>query len=137
MGTKKPPRLQMLKPRVAELPSNLRVLGSWRAGKTKTAERGYGGRWQRERAEFLKKHPLCVMCHDQGRTTAATVVDHRIPHEGDERLFWDRANWQPLCATCHSSHKQREEKSGTVRQQIGPAGWPVQPVPAGGKGGKP
>jgi len=40
----------------------------------------------------------------------ATVVDHRIPHRGDKRLFWDRNNWEPLCASCHSGHKQAREK---------------------------
>ena len=29
-------------------------------------------------------------------------------------LFWDQSNWQSLCATCHSAHKQRLEKSGVV-----------------------
>ena len=24
-------------------------------------------------------------------------------------LFWDRDNWQPLCAPCHDSHKKRME----------------------------
>jgi 5-methylcytosine-specific restriction endonuclease McrA len=38
-------------------------------------------------------------------------VDHIIPHRGDKRLFWHRANWQPLCAPCHNSIKQRQERS--------------------------
>jgi 5-methylcytosine-specific restriction endonuclease McrA len=38
------------------------------------------------------------------------VVDHIQPHRGDQRLFWDRRNWQPLCRTCHSGHKQSIEK---------------------------
>jgi 5-methylcytosine-specific restriction endonuclease McrA len=41
---------------------------------------------------------------------AATVVDHIIPHKGDRKLFWSRANWQPLCVSCHSSRKQRLER---------------------------
>lgn len=32
---------------------------------------------------------------------AATVVDHITPHKGDKALFWQRANWQPLCKRCH------------------------------------
>ena len=28
--------------------------------------------------------------------------------------FWDSANWQSLCKTCHDSIKQRMEKSGVV-----------------------
>ncbi|WP_327787027.1 hypothetical protein [Agrobacterium rubi] len=34
-----------------------------------------------------------------------------MPHRGDKRLFWTRANWQPLCTPCHSSTKQRQELS--------------------------
>ncbi|MDE4173662.1 HNH endonuclease [Phaeobacter sp. PT47_59] len=42
----------------------------------------------------------------------ATVVDHIKAHRGDERLFWGRTNWQPLCASCHNRHKQRQEVYG-------------------------
>ncbi|WP_323784771.1 HNH endonuclease signature motif containing protein [Thalassovita sp.] len=42
---------------------------------------------------------------------SATVVDHIKAHRGDERLFWDRTNWQPLCAPCHNRHKQRQERA--------------------------
>ena len=54
------------------------------------------------------------MCHDQGRLTAATVVDHIAPHEGDQAKFWDKTNHQALCKPCHDRHKQRLEKSGRV-----------------------
>lgn len=80
-----------------------------------STERGYGSRWRKARAAYLTKHPLCVMCEAQGRVTAATVVDHIVPHRGDSALFWDSANnWQALCAPCHNGHKQRMEKSGAV-----------------------
>ncbi|MBQ8708357.1 MAG: HNH endonuclease [Succinivibrionaceae bacterium] len=59
-------------------------------------ERGYNVRWRRARTMFLSKHPLCSQC---GKP--ATVVDHIIPHRGNQQLFWDEANWQPLCKTCH------------------------------------
>jgi 5-methylcytosine-specific restriction endonuclease McrA len=107
-------KLKTLKPRLKEVPARLRTLrGGWRGEKT-TAQRGYGGRWQRERLVFLRANPLCVYCAQEGRVTAASVVDHRIPHQGDERLFWDRSNWQPLCAPCHDSVKKREEARGGV-----------------------
>lgn len=65
------------------------------------AERGYGGKWRNARARFLRKHPLCVKCRENGKLTPATVVDHIIPHRGDPILFWDENNWQPLCRDCH------------------------------------
>jgi 5-methylcytosine-specific restriction endonuclease McrA len=37
-------------------------------------------------------------------------VDHIIPHRGDDRLFWDRSNWQALCAHHHNSNKQRLDR---------------------------
>lgn len=90
----------------------------------KTAERGYGGRWQKARITFLAANPLCRMCESEGRATVATVVDHIMPHKGDQSLFWDRANWQPLCKPHHDRDKQREER-GTARPVIGDDGWPI------------
>jgi 5-methylcytosine-specific restriction endonuclease McrA len=46
--------------------------------------------------------------------TLATVVDHVEPHRGDQERFWDERNWQALCASCHSSDKQREEAAGAT-----------------------
>ena len=66
-----------------------------------TSERGYDSRWRAARKLYLRKHPLCAACRRANILTPATVVDHIIPHRGDERLFWDEANWQPLCKPCH------------------------------------
>lgn len=104
-------KLQTLKPRVQQLGSALVVVRStsWRSNTASSTKRGYGYAWQKARAGYLVSHPLCVYCEREGRVTAATVVDHRIPHRGDQRLFWDKANWAALCAHHHSSTKQREE----------------------------
>lgn len=77
-------------------------------------QRGYDGRWDKARLVFLAEHPLCAMCMREGRITAAAVVDHIIPHRGDQALFWDRSNWQPLCKAHHDGAKQREEARGYV-----------------------
>ena len=61
----------------------------WRGS---AAERGYGADWRKARRRFLLK---------RGVLTPATVVDHIVPHRGDQRLFWDESNWQPLCKQCH------------------------------------
>lgn len=66
----------------------------------------YTYRWAQASKRFLARHPLCVICLALGRTSAAKVTDHIVPHRGDEGLFWDRTNWQPLCKPCH------DEKSG-------------------------
>ena len=78
------------------------------------AERGYDSKWQKARRVFLDANPLCAECGRRGRTVRATVVDHIIPHRGDQRLFWDRSNWQPLCRKCHDRKTARE----TARRQV-------------------
>jgi 5-methylcytosine-specific restriction endonuclease McrA len=67
--------------------------------------RGYTRTWEAERRAFLKLNPTCCRCGEP-----ASVVDHIKPHKGDDRLFWDRTNWQPLCRHCHNSAKQAQEK---------------------------
>jgi 5-methylcytosine-specific restriction protein A len=62
------------------------------------------------------------MCESDGRVEAGTVVDHIKPHKGDQALFWNRANWQTLCATHHSSDKQMLERSGTERTRFDSSG---------------
>lgn len=71
--------------------------------------RGYSSRWRRESKIFLRANPLCAECLKNGKYTQATVVDHIIPHRGDQTLFWDRQNWQPLCAECHTRKTWKED----------------------------
>lgn len=99
---------------------------SWRADRRKTAQRGYGGRWQRARETYLRDHPLCVMCQEQNRLTPATVVDHKIPHRGDQALFWDQDNWASLCKVHHDGAKQREERTG-IAVGCDAGGMPLDP----------
>ncbi|KAA1015961.1 HNH endonuclease [Paraburkholderia panacisoli] len=68
-----------------------------------SAERGYGAAWRRARAAFLRLHPVCECdeCRAQHRLLPASVVDHRVPHRGDMRVFWDQSNWQALAKRCH------------------------------------
>jgi 5-methylcytosine-specific restriction protein A len=74
------------------------------------ASRGYGHRWRCERADYVRRHPLCVKCLANGISTSTAVVDHIIPHRGDETLMWDQLNWQALCKPHHDRDKQREEQ---------------------------
>jgi 5-methylcytosine-specific restriction protein A len=67
------------------------------------AVRGYGRDWQRLSKAFLADHPLCECddCKAGGLVTPAEVVDHVIPHRGNQRLFWDRSNWRAMSKRCH------------------------------------
>ena len=38
----------------------------------------------------------------------ASLVDHIEPHRDDQLLFWDRDNFQSLCASCHSLKSKYE-----------------------------
>ena len=76
------------------------------------ARRGYGPRWRRARAAFLARHPLCAACRARGRVVPATIVDHVVPHRGDQRLFWDQTNWAPACKPCHDAKTAREGRWG-------------------------
>jgi len=76
-------------------------------------QRGYTARWRRRADAFRALYPLCgdrpgnlapvfSRCRTEGRVTAGALVDHVVPHRGDDVLFWDELNnWQTLCATCH------------------------------------
>jgi len=75
-----------------------------------TKEKGYENKWRKARVRFLKAHPLCLKCMDQGRFVKATVVDHIVPHRGDQALFWDEASWQPLCKPCHDTKTMTEDR---------------------------
>jgi 5-methylcytosine-specific restriction enzyme A len=106
------PMVQMVKLSTAA-PAAVGTGDGWREGVGSSTARGYGYKWQQARAGFLKRHPLCCFCERDGVTRLAEVVDHITPHRGNESLFWDRNNWQGLCATHHSGEKQRDEAAIT------------------------
>ena len=107
------PKLKTLQPRVASAPPRLKTIqaGSWRFSGQSSTARGYGYKWQQAREGYLRLHPLCVMCDAAGRVTAATVVDHSIPHRGDMTLFWQDEHWQALCKPHHDSEAQRRDNA--------------------------
>lgn len=90
------------------------------ARRESATKRGYGPAWQKARKGYLLRHPLCVHCLEHGLVTAATDVDHIVPHRGDPTLFWDfDGNVQALCKACHS-RKTAAEDGGFGNQVKGP-----------------
>ena len=77
--------------------------------RTNAQDRGYTWEWQKASKAYLRQYPLCAECKREGKLTPATVVDHIIPHRGDQGLFWDMGNWQGLCTTCHNRKTRRGE----------------------------
>ncbi len=74
----------------------------------------------------LADEPLCRLCDQQGRVTAATVVDHiiRIKVRPDLRL--DMSNLQLLCKSCHDSAAQARDRRGYLKG-VGVDGSPLDP----------
>jgi 5-methylcytosine-specific restriction protein A len=70
-------------------------------------------RWYRTpRWKVLRARVLCeaaYQCADCRHVTAALQVDHIVKHHGDRALFWNRANLQALCRSCHSRKTNRGE----------------------------
>ena len=69
--------------------------------------RGYDGDWEGESEEFLARPENRYCACGCGRL--ADMVDHIIAHKGDMRLFWSRANWQPMARACNSRKAAKQE----------------------------
>lgn len=111
-------------------------------GRLGARQRGYTSAWDKARSTFLARpeNQFCRACQKVGLLNPGTlridgslqtnprrahlVVDHIVPHRGDQTLFWDRANWQPLCPDHHDVVKQREEH-GRVTGAVDISGRPV------------
>jgi len=107
-------------------------------------ERGYDSKWEKARKAFLAKleNQFCERCKARGLLNAGNlrmdgtvqanprrmhlVVNHRIPHKGDQRLFWDRSNWEVACPDDHDIRIQQEER-GKVRSGTDVNGRPLDP----------
>lgn len=81
-----------------------------------------GAAWRRLRAAVLADEPLCRMCWQMGRTTAATAVDHINNDPTDNR----RESLQPLCDSCHS-RKTQADMGKRVRVGFDANGEPIDP----------
>lgn len=109
------PKLATLAPRVGLADLSIaktimpRTDASWRGSKQSSSERGYSWKWQQARKIYLQEHPLCIMCADEGHVVVATVVDHIIPHRGDQTLFWRQSNWRAVCRPHHDSDAQKKD----------------------------
>lgn len=70
-------------------------------------------RWQDLRFRvFIRDGFQCQCgCRRIEGDTSLLVADHRKPHRGDERLFWDENNIQTLIKECHDSAKQKAEQA--------------------------
>jgi 5-methylcytosine-specific restriction endonuclease McrA len=106
--------LQTLRPSVAYMPEGekerdkLRASLPWRQWyNTK--------RWRDLRERVMQRDRFkCNLCKRIEPRSSQLVGDHRRPHKGDERLFWDESNVWLVCKPCHDSAKQKTERRGAV-----------------------
>lgn len=87
-----------------------------RALRGSSTARGYDARWRRLRKAKLAADPLCEICLKEGRTEAAEVVDHIVPHRGHDALRLDWKNLQSLSKRCHD-RKTATEDSGLLKRR--------------------
>ena len=72
--------------------------------------------WRDLRAMVLRE--TGHVCATVGCVRRAAVVDHRIPHHGDNDLFFRRDNLQPFCKHCHDQKTARYDGGfGNPRRQ--------------------
>lgn len=113
-------KLTTLKPRLKTFTPRLRITEADRdAARAKAHD--YRG-WYKLARWCAKPHGLrwrvlvrdqftCQMCRRPEHNTSQLVADHKIPHKGDEALFWAEGNVWCLCKACHDGAKQREERA--------------------------
>ena len=75
-------------------------------------------RWQKLRWSVLLRDLFtCQICGAVEGRKGQAVADHKLPHRGDEALFWDADNLQCLCKRCHDSTKQKIDRASGQGQR--------------------
>lgn len=64
-------------------------------------------KWRMFSLRFREANPLCVKCEEEGITSAARVVDHKVRIE-DGGTMYDEDNCQSLCIYHHNSKSGKE-----------------------------
>ena len=82
--------------------------------------------WHKLRDYYIKNHPFCERCAENGKVTLAQQVHHKIEFmngftdEDRWRLLLDEDNLQSLCTKCHTDiHNQRNKKKKDNEQNNG------------------
>ena len=89
----------MLKPKQYISPQKS---GQWKPAKAYNGrakiDAMYDEAWARYSKAFLTINKTCYSCG-----VKSEVVDHLVPHKGDEKLFKKLDNHIPLCHRCHNT----------------------------------
>lgn len=110
-------RLQTLKPRLNKLAHRLPI-------QTTETQRARGTTGVNRRARFLETYPLCAECEREGKTTLATIADHKTPLWAGGADSLD-TNGNPLCIPHHDA------KSACEAAMRAAGGWMAKPCSCG------
>lgn len=120
MKGKRPP-LRTLKPRLQPMQRKLKTMREVRDKRYSpdATIRGWykSARWQTLRLEVMVRDLyICqrtgIMLIGKAPAPDSPVVHHKVPHRGDERLFWDIENLELVSKVWHDSEAQRLERNG-------------------------
>lgn len=113
------PKLTTLKPRLSKMPPRLSTARQVRDTKYSpdaTVRSWYkSARWQALRLVVLERdlytcqHTGVILVGGKDKPNSA-VVHHKVPHKGDELLFWDINNLEAVSKEWHDADAQRAEK---------------------------
>jgi 5-methylcytosine-specific restriction enzyme A len=94
---------------------------SWGTRSVSYAELYNTKRWQRLRAKVMKDAAnLCVNAgKDERCQLLATEVDHKARHNGNRSAFFDRANLQAMCRSCHGRKTYDETHRAPLSDENG------------------
>lgn len=113
--TSLPPRLSAAPPRLGRAPGD--EAARLRERDQKVAWRSWykTERWRKLRQQVLERDLYTckqtgVLCTGRYPAGNSAVVDHKIQHCGDEKLFWDIDNLQTVSKAYHDSEKQKQER---------------------------
>lgn len=114
------PKLTTLKPRLKPMGTRLhsaRQVRDTRYSPDAQVRSWYhSARWQDLReAVLIRDLYTCqhtgVILVDGNRRPNSAVVHHKIPHRGDEQLFWSIDNLELVSKAWHDSEAQRQERN--------------------------
>lgn len=117
-------RLRTLPPRIGALPPRIGVAAGDEQARSRQRDASQAYRawyktaaWQKKRLKILERDLYTcqrtgVLLIGKYPAGNSPVVDHKRPHRGDERLFWDDDNLHSVSKAFHDSVKQSEERRG-------------------------
>lgn len=111
-------RLKALRPGVRSLPWTIAYAPKDERERDRFRDKQQWRKWYRtarwralRKAVLIRDSLTCQRCGHIEPDTSNLVANHKRPHRGDERLFWDERNVETVCKPCHDGPIQSEERA--------------------------